>query len=162
MSNTTTTIISFLNKCNVHFTELNQLNGLLIPREVLLNDTTYNVIKNDIQDLKHIFSSSSMTSLQNNATKTQKWPLLNLVRQVLKNINFKMTPIRKSDGYTKDGTKKYKRFFQIESLKPPTKISIQNEPHKLDDTDTSIHNEFSNVSHSSDYDNSHGNAYETP
>ena len=25
-----------------------------------------------------------------------------------------MTPIRKSDGYTLDGIKKYKRFFQIE------------------------------------------------
>ena len=54
-----------------------------------------------------------MTSLQKNAGKAQKWPLLNLVRQILSVYNYKMEPIRKSDGYTLEGVKKYKRFFQI-------------------------------------------------
>jgi hypothetical protein len=54
-----------------------------------------------------------MTSLQKNAEKEQKWPLLNLVRQILNVYNYKMEPIRKSDGYTLEGVKKYKRFFQI-------------------------------------------------
>ena len=55
-----------------------------------------------------------MTSLQQNADKVQRWPLLNIVRQILSRYNFKMVPIRKSDGYTLDGVKKYKRFFQLE------------------------------------------------
>ena len=42
-----------------------------------------------------------MTSLQTNAPGKQKWPLLNLVRQILKAIDYKMTPQRKSNGYTK-------------------------------------------------------------
>ena len=54
-----------------------------------------------------------MTSLQKNADKIQKWPLLNLARQILSFYNYKMEPIRKSDGYTLEGVKKYKRFFQI-------------------------------------------------
>jgi hypothetical protein len=54
-----------------------------------------------------------MTSLQKNASKSQKWPLLNLVRQILSIYNYQMEPIRKSDGYTLEGVKKYKRFFQI-------------------------------------------------
>jgi hypothetical protein len=54
-----------------------------------------------------------MTSLQKNAYKSQKWPLLNLARQILSFYNYKMEPIRKSDGYTLEGVKKYKRFFQI-------------------------------------------------
>ena len=111
------TIKLILNKCNVHFEDFNQLDGLLIPREVLLLDHVYNNVQKDIHSLKSIFSSSYMTSLQKSASKQQKWPLLNLVRQTLKNINYKMVPIRKSDGYTKDGTKKFKRFFQVKKLK---------------------------------------------
>jgi len=57
-----------------------------------------------------------MTSLQTNADKSQKWPLLNLTRQILSVYGFKMTPIRKSDGYTKEGIKKYKRFFIIKKI----------------------------------------------
>ena len=39
--------------------------------------------------------------------KTQRWPLINIVRQILKQYNFLFEPIRKSDGYTEDGKKKY-------------------------------------------------------
>ena len=62
-----------------------------------------------------------MTGLQRNADKNQKWPLLNLIRQILNTYNYDMEPIRKSDGYTLEGVKKYKRFFQIK------KIIIKNE-----------------------------------
>ena len=58
-----------------------------------------------------------MTSLQKNAKTEQKWPLLNLVRQILSIYNYQMEPIRKSDGYTLEGIKKYKRFFQIKKNK---------------------------------------------
>ena len=95
------------------FEILNDLDGLLIPREQLLDDKKYEEIKKHISELKKIFSSSCMTSLQKNADKIQKWPLLNLARQILSFYNYKMEPIRKSDGYTLEGVKKYKRFFQI-------------------------------------------------
>lgn len=89
------------------------LHGQLIPREVLLNNSLYNNIKQRIPDLKKLFSSSAMTSLQQSAETNQKWPLLNLVRQILHGYKYNMKPIRKSDGYTPEGVKKYKRFFQI-------------------------------------------------
>ena len=104
------------------FEILNDLDGLLIPREKLLNDKKYDEIKQYIPDLKKSFSSSFMTGLQKNADKIQKWPLLNLVRQILKIYNYQMEPIRKSDGYTLEGVKKYKRFFQIKRIL----ISIEN------------------------------------
>ena len=104
------------------FEILNDLDGLLIPREKLLDDNKYDEIKQYIPELKKIFSSSCMTSLQKNADKSQKWPLLNLVRQILSFYNYKMEPIRKSDGYTLEGVKKYKRFFQIKRIL----ISIEN------------------------------------
>jgi hypothetical protein len=95
------------------FDELKQLDGLIIPRETLLSDTIYEKIKSKIPELKKIYSSSFMTSLQKNADKSQKWPLLNLVRQILNVYHYKMDPIRKADGYTLEGIKKYRRFFQI-------------------------------------------------
>jgi hypothetical protein len=35
------------------------------------------------------------------------------VRQILSVYNYHLTPIRKCDGYTPEGVKKYKRFFKI-------------------------------------------------
>lgn len=108
------------------FEILNDLDGLLIPREQLLDDKKYEEIKKHISDLKKIFSSSCMTSLQKNADKIQKWPLLNLARQILSFYNYKMEPIRKSDGYTLEGVKKYKRFFQIKKCSSPEIIDNTN------------------------------------
>jgi hypothetical protein len=73
-----------------------------------------------------------MTSLQKNANVCQRWPLLNLIRQILNTFGFKMDPIRKSDGYTLDGIKKYKRFFQIVKKK---KKNIPNETDNDNDND---------------------------
>lgn len=98
----------------IDFEILNNGDGLLIPREQLLDNKKYEDIQKIVPELKKTFSSSFMTSLQKNAANTQKWPLLNLVRQILGVYNYHMRPIRKSDGYTKDGVKKYKRFFIIE------------------------------------------------
>jgi hypothetical protein len=65
-----------------------------------------------------------MTSLQKNADKSQKWPLLNLVRQILNVYNYKMDPIRKSDGYTLEGVKKYKRYFLINKKSNASKANL--------------------------------------
>ncbi len=109
-------IKSFLNKCKIVINDFGELNGMLIPREIFLNKTVYSDVKEEISILKQIFASSSLTSLQSTAEDNQRWPLLNLVRQILKSCNYKMTPKRISNGYTKDGKKVYKRMFIIEKL----------------------------------------------
>jgi hypothetical protein len=114
-------VINFLNKVNITVNSLEQLNNILIPRECLLNND-YNDLSNNILELKKLFSSSYMNSLHKTANDTQKWPILNLVRQVLKSCNYKMTPIRKSNGYTKDGKKIFKRYFKIEKIKELTTV----------------------------------------
>ena len=111
---------TFLNKCAIVFDDFSQLDGMEIPRDVFLNEKRYNEIQEDIQNMKKIYISGSLTCLQKNAKQRQKWPLLNFVRQVLKTYNYNMKPIRKADGYTKEGKKKYKRLFIIEKLKKIT------------------------------------------
>lgn len=98
-----------LDKVGIFFIE----NEILVDREALLKDSLYEDLKSDIDDLKKEFSSSSLTSLHKEADTKQKWPLLNLVRQILRVYGYKMQPIRKCDGYTADGVKKFKRFFLI-------------------------------------------------
>ena len=117
MSDLDKEVITFLNKCSLPFNDFKQLDGMLIFRDRLLDKETYTKIKPEIKELKKIFCSSKLTCLQETAEMQQKWPLLNLVRQILKACSYKMDPIRKSDGYTKDGKKKYKRYFIIKKLK---------------------------------------------
>jgi hypothetical protein len=117
MEDNNQTIKDFLNKCSIVFDEFDQLDGMLLPRDLLLSENKYEGVKDDIEKMRKMYSSGSMTSLQKNAFENQKWPLLNLVRQILKSNNFKMDPIRKSNGYTKEGKKKYLRFFVIKKLK---------------------------------------------
>ena len=105
-----------LNRVGIQFNQWSDINKDEIDREKLLNDELYNTIKSDIILIKKHFSSSTLTSLQNNAEKKQKWPLLNLVRQILKVHGYKLTPQRKANGYTKSGQKLFRRFFIIEEL----------------------------------------------
>jgi ribosomal silencing factor RsfS len=88
-------------------------NELLVERERLLHNEIYEELKPEIDELRKKLSSSSLTSLHQDAQTKQRWPLINLIRQILHVYQYKMEPLRKSDGYTKDGVKKYKRFFLI-------------------------------------------------
>lgn len=106
-------IINFFNKCNIICNDVNNLDGTIIYRDTLLNPNLYDKIKQDIPSLKNILNSSSYTSVQKNAENNQRWPLINLIRQILKQYNYELKPKRLADGYTKDGQKKYKRLFEI-------------------------------------------------
>jgi hypothetical protein len=118
-------VLNFLKNCNINIDNADELEGLMIPRNMLLSEDVYLNIQPQLVELKTKFSSSSLTALQKKANISQKWPLLNLVRQILKACDFQMKPIRKSAGYTKDGKKKYCRYFLITKFKKiPIKINI--------------------------------------
>ena len=105
------TIKEILTCVGIKFELLENNSEILIERDSLINDEKYIEVKAKIPDLKQFFSSSFLTSLQKDASQNQKWPLLNLVRQLLKASLYNMKPIRKANGYTKQGKKLYKRFF---------------------------------------------------
>ena len=117
MTETQQIVKEFLNKCGIVFEDYKMLDGMLIPRDTLLSQEKYENIKEDLVKMKKMYSSGALTALQKSAEAKQKWPLLNLVRQILKSNNYNMEPIRKSNGYTKEGKKKYLRFFIIKKIK---------------------------------------------
>ena len=107
------TCILILNKVGISIKEIDDLDNLMIERDILLSDTKYNEIHFLIPELKKKFSSSKLTSLHKVASQNQKWPLLNLIRQILSVYQIEMIPIRKANGYSKTGQKLYKRLFQL-------------------------------------------------
>ena len=123
------TIIYFLNCCGITCKTIDEIDGAIIPREKLLNDELYEKLKLDIPKLKYLLSSSIFTSVQKNASSTQKWPLINLVRQILRKFNYELVPKRICDGYTKDGVKKYKRLFEVKIIKYKS-----NEPNEINES----------------------------
>lgn len=110
-------MIEILNKATIVCHSITELHAMLLPRELFMNREIYKDLKLNIPELKSLFSSSYLTALQEPAEKKQKWPLLNLIRQVLRSCNYKLTPKRISDGYSIDGKKKYKRMFIIEKMR---------------------------------------------
>jgi hypothetical protein len=113
-----TACLLFLQKQNIlDSPTMDELQGSFIQRDMLLNVGFYEKIKPHLMELKEVMSSSYFTSMHAAAQTTQQWPLLNLVRQILRSCHYKLTPKRLSVGYTTDGKKKYKRVFIIEKEK---------------------------------------------
>ena len=109
-------IILLFSLFHINIESLDELNGITIERNMLLDSEKYNIIQhNYICNFKQIFSSKSMTSLHSN-TEKQKWPLINLFRQLLKACNFKMIPFKKHHNYDSNKKKIFKRYFLIKKM----------------------------------------------
>jgi len=114
MENNKLVILNFLKNCGIIDNKEESLDKIYIKRDKLIDMDSYENIEEQINKLKETFSTSSITSLQESSKQRQKWPLLNLIRQLLKINGFVMKPFRKSAGYTASGKKKYDRYFYIE------------------------------------------------
>ena len=112
---TTTTedgLIRFI--CNALHIEPDELkDGLIIERDMLVSKEKYEALKPHIVELKKIFSSKCMTSMHACAEINQRWPCLNLVRQVLKRMGYDIEPERRCAGRDQDGKKIFERFFKL-------------------------------------------------
>jgi len=99
--------------CGIVIDDKSYIKEQIIERDILLSKQVYQIVKPYIPKIKQQLSSSSLSCLQINAQSIQQWPLLNLVRQLLRVYKYTLIPIRKSNGYGKNGKKKYKRSFLI-------------------------------------------------
>lgn len=109
-------IFLILKKLGITISKIDNLVGTVIYRDILLNDSIYNDVKQYIPKLKLALKTTFFTSTQKNASLKQNWPLLNLIRQILRIYDMRLEPKRIADGYTKDGVKKYKRLFEIKEI----------------------------------------------
>lgn len=106
-------IINILNIVDISTNNILDLIGKEYDRDIFLCNDKYIKLTEKINDLKKYISSSSFSSLHNNAFLKQRFPLINLLRQILKIYNLKLVPMRESKGYEKNGKKKYRIFYKI-------------------------------------------------
>ena len=61
----------FLEKCNIKINNIQELDGISIEREILLNDCIYEKLKLHIPDLKYKLKTTNCTATQKNAEVNQ-------------------------------------------------------------------------------------------
>lgn len=93
--------------------DTNNMENYIIEREILISSENYNKIQILMPVIKKELSSTYFNCIHKSADEKQKWPLLNLLRQLLKLYKFNLKPIRKANGYDINRKKKYKRYFEI-------------------------------------------------
>jgi hypothetical protein len=94
---------------------------------MLVSKEKYEALKPHIVELKKIFSSKCMTSMHACAEINQRWPCLNLVRQVLKRMGYDIEPERRCAGHDQHGKKIFERFFKLHKRENTIQIDDVND-----------------------------------
>ena len=104
-------IFSIINY-NIEYKE--DLFKLLISQKYLLSNEFKYKINKLIPKLKKQYNSTTLTCLHKNSLDKQKFPTINLIRQILKCNNLKLKPHVICKGYYKCTNKKiFERYFVI-------------------------------------------------
>lgn len=107
-------IFEILKLININLIEQNELNNLIIDRSLLTNPEINQQVLVFREKMKGLFHSSYLTCLHNNSELKQKYPAINMLRQLLKCLGYKLKPQIINLGYNKQTGKKItKRTFTI-------------------------------------------------
>ena len=95
---------------------LKTLNNQIILFDKLIEPKVITKLRKEVNNLKKVYQSDKLTALHKNAKTKQKFPGINIFRQILKENGFKMIPRVQSMGY--NGSKKIvKRSYLIQKIK---------------------------------------------
>ena len=91
----------------IEIENIDDLVGIEIERDILITKEAVAFLQSLQNSFKECgYKTGVLTALfKNNLTK-QKWPALNMMRQILKCNNIRMQPLIKSNGYNKSTGKK--------------------------------------------------------
>jgi hypothetical protein len=102
---------------NFNVREMKDLEDIVIQRERLLEKNNEKKILELVPELKEVYNSSYLTCLHDNSIFKQKFPAINLIRQVLKCNYLSLSPKIVSCGYEKlTGKKIVSRIFVIDKI----------------------------------------------
>ena len=94
---------------------IKEITEITLYRDKLIDKNTRKIILELIPDLKEQYKSAYLTCLHDNSIYKQKYPVINLLRQILKCNHLILKPKIVSNGYEKiTGKKKVMRMFTIE------------------------------------------------
>ena len=113
--------------------------SVLVSRDLLLRVDIEQELTLLIETLKGKYKSSKLNCLHKNRDDKQKFPGINLVRQILRCNGYHLKPVKFSRGYCKHSGKKIvDRNFKVVRLEDYAKIkeSQEKEQTEFKDTDT--------------------------
>ena len=94
-----------------------ELFAIMVQREVLLSEDVLEKLRNMVSRLKGKYKSDGLNCLHQNREIKQKFPGINLVRQIFKCNGYHLKPIFYSKGYCKHSGKKImQRNFKVVRL----------------------------------------------
>ena len=100
---------------NYDVDQLEELTSITIQRDLLKGKKITEKILELVPELREVYNSAYLTCLHDNSIYKQKFPVINLIRQILKCNFLLMTPKVVSNGYEKvTGKKLVTRIFVIE------------------------------------------------
>lgn len=102
---------------NINFNDIDELINIEFPRDILLTheiESKFNSYKTKLK--KGGYKSDKLTSLHNNSMTTQKFPAINMLRQILKCNGLWLKPKVICQGYSASGIKLIKRNFIIQKI----------------------------------------------
>lgn len=99
-------IVELCNEIHISCEQIEDLDQKIIQRDTLLTESVANVILSYKEKIRPFLKSDKYSCLHSNSTSKQKYPSINLLRQILKAVAIHMKPIRFYDGYDKSTGKK--------------------------------------------------------
>jgi hypothetical protein len=91
--------------------------NIILRQDTLKDRNLIEELYRKAPNLKSFYNSSKLTCLHKNSLDKQKFPAVNMYRQLLKCNNLKMEPYVVSKGYNKySGKKIVERFYRIKEL----------------------------------------------
>ena len=95
--------------------DLNDMYGLCIDRDTLLDPLLTAKLVQHRDALKQAYHTSALSCLHQNSTQKQRAPGVCLVRQLLKANGLRLAPRVQSMGYDKaTGKKQVRRYYEVE------------------------------------------------
>ena len=105
-------LCTFFSLVHIPIQSLDELYSKVIPREKFLQDSVMDTIQTYMPILKDYYHSSKLTCLHKNSMQKQKFPVLNLFRQLLKCHGILMKSKVFATGYTfANGKKEWSRNY---------------------------------------------------
>ena len=101
---------------DISIDNIEDLVSIEIDRDKLLKPIVNEECEKLVENCKLHYNTSKLTALHSNRKEKQKFPAINLFRQILKCHDLKLQPKVTSMGYHKNGKKIIKRSFQIKSI----------------------------------------------
>ena len=127
----------------IEIIERNDISLIILKQDSLKNNKLIVELNEKIPNLKTFYNSSKLTCLHKNSLAKQKFPAVNMFRQILKCNNFKMEPFIISKGYDKfTGKKIVERMYKLIDLNSLEKIEIEQEEPVIQQTLNPVFQEF--------------------